>query len=100
MDSEKQCHWKSSDNVISNVDPVESEPDKQIKDNTIQREFSSIIHAIASLGETHAAAHEIMNKKLDSLVTKQEIMNDKMNVLAIAVGIDINAQKGTEVSDK
>lgn len=53
VESEMQCHWKSNDNVISNVDPVESEPDKQIKDNTIQRELSRIMHAIASLGETH-----------------------------------------------
>lgn len=63
VESEKQCHRKSSDgdNMISTVEP-ESESDKPITDNTFQREFSRIVQAIDSLGET-------VNKKLNVLVT-------------------------------
>lgn len=98
-----KCHRKSSgrdsarDNVIT-VEPVKSEP--EINDNTIQRELSRIMHAIASLGDRHMAACETINKKLDVLATKQENMNDKLNVIATAVGIAFIPQGGTEAIDK
>lgn len=95
VESEMQRHPKSSNgnSVISTVEPVESEPDKQIMGNFVEREFSRIVHAIASLGERNEAAYETINKKLDDLATKQEKMNENLNALAIAVGVDINAQK-------
>lgn len=98
MGSQNQCHQKSSDwdKVIRTVEPVDSEPDKQIRGNTIQPEFSLILHEIASLGKMHAAEFETIKKKLDVVVMKQEIINEKLNALAMAIGVDANAQKVTE----
>lgn len=89
VQSEKQCDRKSSDrdNVVSIVQPVESEP---IPDNAIQQELSRIMHAVASLREMHTAAYETMNKKLDVLVMKQKNIDEKLNALAMVIGVDIN----------
>lgn len=81
------------ESAINTVEPVKSEQAEQT--TNIERQLSHIAHAIASFGKQQAVAYETINKKLDFFAIQQANMNDKLNLLAKTIGVDVDVDYET-----
>ncbi len=71
--------------------PVASEHSQQTTD--IQQQLTNIMCAITAFGEQQALSYEAVNQRLDLFAKQQKNMNEKLNLIAKAIGVDFDTEK-------